>query len=111
MIFKCDAGVYWGFPDGSDGKEPACNEGDQGSIPGLGRSPGGGHGSPLQYSCLKNPHGWRSLLDYSPWICKESDISERLSTHTHGCIACNFYTQDSLEGIHHRVLTVGLFVE
>ena len=36
-------------------KESACNVGDLGSIPGLGRSPGGGHGNPLQYSCLKNP--------------------------------------------------------
>ena len=40
---------------GSDGKESACNAGDLGSIPGLGRSPGGGHNNPLQYSCLENP--------------------------------------------------------
>ena len=40
---------------GSDGKESACSAGDLGSIPGLGRSPGGGHGNPLQYSCLENP--------------------------------------------------------
>ena len=44
-----------GFPDGSDSKEPACNAGDPGLIPGLGRPPGGGNGNPLQYSCLKNP--------------------------------------------------------
>ena len=44
-----------GFPGGSDGKEAACKAGDLGSIPGLGRSPGGGHGNPLQYSCLENP--------------------------------------------------------
>ena len=44
-----------GFPGGSDGKESACNAGDLGLIPELGRSPGGGHGSPLQYSCLENP--------------------------------------------------------
>ena len=43
------------FPGGSEGKESACNAGDPGSIPGLGRSPGGGHGDPLQYSCLENP--------------------------------------------------------
>ena len=42
-------------------KESACNLGDLGSIPGLGRSSGGGHGNPLQYSCLENPHGQRSL--------------------------------------------------
>ena len=44
-----------GFPCSSDGKESACNEVGLGSIPGLGRSPGGGHGNSLQYSCLKNP--------------------------------------------------------
>ncbi|CAI9175329.1 unnamed protein product [Rangifer tarandus platyrhynchus] len=55
------------FPSTSAGKESACNSGDPGSIPGLGRSPGGGHGNPLQYSCLKNPHGQRSLVGYSPW--------------------------------------------
>ena len=51
------------FTGGSDGKESACNEGDLGLIPGLGRSPGGGHGYSLQYSCLENPHGravWRA---------------------------------------------------
>ena len=43
------------FPGGSDGKASAYNEGDPGSIPGLGRSPGEGNGNPLQYSCLENP--------------------------------------------------------
>ena len=43
------------FPDGSDGKASVCNAGDPGLIPGLGRSPGEGNGSPLQYSCLENP--------------------------------------------------------
>ena len=43
------------FPGSSHGKECACNAGDPGLIPGLGRSPGGGHGNPLQYSCLENP--------------------------------------------------------
>ena len=49
-----------GFPDGSVGKESACNSiaaGDMGSVPGLGGSPGGGHGNPLQYSCMENPMG------------------------------------------------------
>ena len=47
-----------GFPDGSTDKESVCNAGDAGdagSIPGLRRSPGGGNGNLLQYSCLKNP--------------------------------------------------------
>jgi len=51
-----------GFPSGSDSKEFACNVRDLGLIPGLGRSPGGGHGNPLQYSCLENPHGQWSLM-------------------------------------------------
>ena len=68
------------FPGDSDGKESACNAGDLGSIPGLGRSYGEGHGNPLQYSCLENPHGQRSLaVGYSPWGHKESDTTERLS--------------------------------
>ena len=46
--------LWFDFPGGSDGKESACNAGDQGSIPGSGRSPGEGNGNPLQYSCLEN---------------------------------------------------------
>ena len=51
-----------GFPDGSEVKASACNAGDLGSIPGLGRSPGEGNGNPLQYSCLENP------MDGGAWI-------------------------------------------
>jgi len=54
--------VFLGFSGSPDDKEFACNEGDLGSIPGLGRSPGGGHGNPLQYSYPENPHGKRSLV-------------------------------------------------
>ena len=54
----------------SEGKESTCNAGDLGSIPGLGRSPGGGHGNPLQYSCLKNLHGQRSLVGHSQFVAK-----------------------------------------
>ena len=68
------------FPSGSGSKESACNAGDLGSNPGLGRSPGRGHGNPLQYSCLENPHGQRSLVSCSPWGHKESDRTEPLST-------------------------------
>ena len=56
---------------------------DTGLIPGLGRSPGGGHDNPLQYSCLENPHGQRSLVGYSPWGHKESDMTEKLSIAQH----------------------------
>ena len=65
-----------GFPGGSDGKESACNVEDLSSIPGLGRSPGGGHGSPLQYSCLENLHGQRNLVGCSPFGLKESNTIE-----------------------------------
>ena len=51
-----------GFPGCPDSKESACSVGDLRSIPELRRSPGGVHGNPLQYSCLENPHGWKSLV-------------------------------------------------
>ena len=54
-------------------EEPDCNAGDVGSVPGLGRSPEGGHGNPLQYSCLENPP---ELVGYSPWDRKELDTTE-----------------------------------
>ena len=66
--------LYWGvvdlqccnsFPGGPVGEESACNVGDLGSIPGLGRSPGAGHGNPLQYSCPENPMDrgvWRAAV-------------------------------------------------
>ena len=63
---------------GSDGKESTCNAGDVGWIPGLGRSTGGGHGNPLQYSCLETPHGQRSLAGYSPQGHKGLDTPLRL---------------------------------
>ena len=62
-----------GLPWCSDGEESAWKAGDPGSIPGSGRSPGGGHGNPLQYSCLENS---MDLLGYSPWGHKESDTTE-----------------------------------
>ena len=65
----------------SDCKDSTCNAGDLGSIPGLGRSRGGGHGNPLQYSRLENPHGQRSLVGCSPWSCKQSDTTKQLYTH------------------------------
>ena len=57
---------------GSDSKESTCNAGDLGLIRGLGRSPGGGHGNPLQNSCLENP------MDRGAWwaTVHESDMTE-----------------------------------
>ena len=72
---------FKGFPGSSDGKASACKAGDPGSIPGLGRFPGDGNGSSLQYSCLVNS------MDRGPWQATvpgvtESGMTERL-THTH----------------------------
>ena len=61
---------------GSDGKESACNVGDLVLVPRLGRPPGEGNSNPVQYSFLENPHGQRSLANYSPWGHKESDMTE-----------------------------------
>ena len=61
-------------------KESACNAGHLSSIPRLGRSPGRGDDSPLQYSCLENPHGQRSLAGYIPWGCR---VRHDWATHTH----------------------------
>ena len=66
-----------GFPGDSDAKESACSAGDLGLIPGLGRSHGGGHGNPLQYSCLEILHEQKKLAGYSPWSRKElTQLSE-----------------------------------
>ena len=65
------------FPGGALGN--ARDARDAGLIPGSGRYPGGRHDNPLQYSCLENPRQM-SLAGYSPWGCKESDTTERLST-------------------------------
>ena len=78
-------GLYYtvgaGFPGGSVDKESACNAGNTGSMPGSGRSPGGGHSNPLQYSCPENPHGQGILEGYSPRGDKESDTTEA-AAHT-----------------------------
>ena len=72
--------VFLGSSGGSDSKKSACRVGDLDLIPGLGRSPGGGHGNSLQYCCLEIFHGQRSLVGCSPWHPKESDVTEWLST-------------------------------
>ena len=84
--------VFLGFPGGSDSKESTCNVRDPGLNHGLGRSPGGGHGNPLQYSCLENPHGQRSLAGYSPWGHRESVMADQLSQSTsHPCAGIRIY--------------------
>ena len=91
--------VLLGFPCGSAGEQPACNEGDLGSIPGLGWSPGEGKGYP------PTPVFWPGEFHglYSLWGCKESDMTEWLSLHFHYvhipscviyscCFWCNFHS-------------------
>ena len=90
-VFFCLLVGFWycygrSFAGGSSGKESACDVGDLGSIPGVGRSSGGGHGNPFQYSCLEKPHGQRSLAGYIPWGCKELDMTERLYKHILGLV-------------------------
>ena len=68
------------FPGGSDGKASAYNEGDQGSVPGSGRSPGESNGNPLQYSSLENPMDGGAWWA-SPWGHKESDTTAQFHFH------------------------------
>ena len=87
--------VFFGFPGGSNGKEPVCSAGDQCSIPGSGRSPGGVHGNPLQCFCLENSRdrgAWKAtvrrfaksqtgLTDFHFPNSRESLSSVTLKTH------------------------------
>ena len=75
--------VRHNFTGGLDGKASACNAGDPGSIPGLGRSPGEGNGNPVQYSCLENP------MDGEAWYTTVHRVAKsrtRLSDFTHFCL-------------------------
>ena len=86
--------IYMGFHGGSDGKESACNVGDPGSIPGLGRSPGEGHGTQSSILALRIP--W-TLVGCSSWDCKESDTTEWL-THTQISMYHIFFIHSSVDG-------------
>ena len=77
------------LPGGSEGKESTCNVGDLASIPGLGRSPGGGYGNPFQYSCLENSMHrgawWATVHRVTESQTQLSDLAE----HNLNMIACN----------------------
>ena len=89
VSFRCAAEwfswghICWGqgFPGGSDGKESTCNAADMCLIPGSGRLPGGGNGSPLQYSCLENPMDRRAWLAAVHRAAKSWTRLKRLSMH------------------------------
>ena len=73
FLFMGPSAQSWSFPNGSLGNESTCNArdiGDVSSIPGLGISPGGGNGNPLQYSCLKNP------VDRGPWQARVQGVAK-----------------------------------
>ena len=75
--------VFLGFPHSSAGKESTCNAGDLDLIPGLGKSPGGGHGNLLRYSCLENSldrGAWRAIVHR---VAKSRTQWRWLSTRTH----------------------------
>ena len=78
----CSVPLNFPLTSGSDVKESACNAGDLGLIPGLGRSPGEGYGNPLQYSCLENPMireaWWATVHEVA-----ESDTAELLTLSLH----------------------------
>ena len=79
MIIRKSLHISRDFPGGSEVKASACNVGDMGSIPGLGRSPGEGNGNPLQYSCLENP------MDGGAWWATVHGVAKsqtRLSNFT-----------------------------
>ena len=91
-----------GFPGGSASKESACNAGDLGSIPGLGRSPGEGKGNPLQYSCLENSMvrgAWQAT------IYGVAKSQTRLST-AQQALTMVFRLQRFIPGIDHRSVLV-----
>ena len=83
--------LFWGFPGDTSGKQPACQcrrlERDTGLIPGLGRSPGGGHGKPLYYR-LENP---MARVAWWASIYRVTKSQTQLSTHTHSITSFHFY--------------------
>ena len=91
------------FPAGPDSKESACNAGDRGLIPELGRCPGEGNGNPLQFSCLENPPGL-CQEGYSPWGRKELDMTEP-PTDTFSLIAHTLFSPKDYAHSTTRVLT------
>ena len=82
--------------EGLDGKVSACNVGDPGSIPGLGRSPGEGNSNPLPYPCLEKSHGQCNLVGYSPWGCTELDTTEQLHFRIWNNILWLFFKESCL---------------
>ena len=109
-VFNCIL-VSVDFPGGSDGKASAYNEGDLGSIPGSGRSPGEGNGNPFKYSCLENP------MDIGAWLATVHGVAKswtrlsdftvyQFSSVTQSCLTLCNPMDCSMPGlpVHHRLL-------
>ena len=90
--------INLGFPGGSDGKESTCNAQDLGSIPGLGRSPGGGPGNPPQYSCLENP------MDRGAWKAAVHGVAEGLTRLSGFTFTFHFHALEKEMATHSSVL-------
>ena len=95
--------VFWASQETQVAKNPPANAGDGGLIPGSGRSPGGGHGSPLQYPCLENSmhrRAWRATvhrvtksqaqLSMCAWLCMRVHTHTHTHTHTHSRLPASF---------------------
>ena len=95
-----------GFPGGSEVKASACNAGDLGSIPGLGRSPGEGNGNPLQYSCLENPMEGRA------WQAAVHRVAKSQTQLSYFTLATIVYTRQSQfpNSSHHSPFFLGIHV-
>ena len=89
---------YQGFPGGSEVKASAWNAGDLGSIPGLGRSPGGGNGTPLQYSCLENP------MDGGAWWAIAHGVAKSQTWLSDFTFTFHFHALEKAMATHSRVL-------
>ena len=87
-----------GLPGDSDGKESACSVGDPGSISGLGRSPGEGHGNPLQYSCLGNP------IDGGPWWAAVHGVTKSRTRLSNFTLTFHFHALEKKMATHSSVL-------
>ena len=87
-------GTQLGFPGASEVKASACNAGDLGSIPGLGRSPGEGNGNPLEYSCLENP------MDGGAWWATVHGVAKSWTRLTDFTFTFSFHYSSTLTSIH-----------
>ena len=87
-----------GFPGGSDDKASACNAGDPGLIPGLGRSPGEGNGNPLQYSCLENS------MDGGAWQAAVLSVAKRQAQQSDFTFPFHFHALEKEMATHSSVL-------